>query len=288
MTKSSAAEVRAAGHSPRAAWRRESTAHGRAAAGVALPDHRRDTRGDRRRLPLRQPARTSIRTNSRRIWARRAERGSTVVLENEHLRAVFLPELGGATMELFDKTAGKHLVHTGGAIHSPITALRERLVRLAGSNGTSAPAAKSGPPAVRCTPPWCARDQTGRRCGCGSSTACARSSSRSTRGCRRLAGADGGFRIRNPNGHAVPMYWWSNAAVPANPAHQNRRRAADPGVREATTTDGRPGRPTDEDGVDCTWPTCVPGLSCVLLRRPPFALQCRKHLVRGHLSDEQE
>ncbi|HUG51800.1 MAG TPA: DUF5107 domain-containing protein, partial [Terrimesophilobacter sp.] len=49
---------------------------------------------------------------------------NTVVLENEHLRAVFLPELGGRLWELFDKTAGKHLVHTGRAIQFANLALR--------------------------------------------------------------------------------------------------------------------------------------------------------------------
>ena len=58
-----------------------------------------------------------------------------------------------------------------------------------------------------CTPPSCTRTTGSRCCGCGSSTGCARSSSRSTRGAGGLARAPGGDPHPEPQSvHAVPMY----------------------------------------------------------------------------------
>jgi hypothetical protein len=48
----------------------------------------------------------------------------TFVLENTRLRAVFLPELGGRLWELFDKTSGKHLLHSPASIQFANLGLR--------------------------------------------------------------------------------------------------------------------------------------------------------------------
>ncbi|MBO9705500.1 MAG: DUF5107 domain-containing protein, partial [Arthrobacter sp.] len=48
----------------------------------------------------------------------------TVVLENDLLRAVFLPGWGGRLWELFDKRSGKQLLHTPGTLQLANFALR--------------------------------------------------------------------------------------------------------------------------------------------------------------------
>ncbi|HYJ68810.1 MAG TPA: DUF5107 domain-containing protein, partial [Nocardioidaceae bacterium] len=60
-------------------------------------------------------------------------------------------------------------------------------------------------------------------------------------------------RIRNPNDHEVPMYWWSNIAVPES---ADTRVLAPARSAYRTTYDGRLAEvavPTD-DGVDATYP----------------------------------
>jgi hypothetical protein len=61
------------------------------------------------------------------------------------------------------------------------------------------------------------------------------------------------IRIRNPNDHVVPMYWWSNIAVPES---ADTRVLAPARSAYRTTYDGRLAAvavPTD-DGVDGTYP----------------------------------
>ncbi|MFP3547686.1 DUF5107 domain-containing protein, partial [Rhizobium sp. SIMBA_035] len=59
-------------------------------------------------------------------------------------------------------------------------------------------------------------------------------------------------RIRNPNDHEVPMYWWSNAAIPET----DRSRVIAP-AGEAFGSDYAAAitrvRPTDHEGYDATW-----------------------------------
>jgi tetratricopeptide (TPR) repeat protein len=177
----------------------------------------------------------------------------TVVLDNEHLRAVFLPELGGRLWALVDKDAQKQLVHTGDAIQFANLALRNAWF----AGGIEWNIGTRGHSPTTCSPVHAA-----------------------------LVHADDGqqvlrmweferlrevvfqvdawlpahsrvllvsIRIRNPNHHPVPMYWWTNAAVPQSellrvvaPADTAFASDYTEGIARAT--------PTDDGGVDCTWP----------------------------------
>lgn len=55
---------------------------------------------------------------------RRARDFKAAVLENEHLKAVFLPELGGRLWSLFDKDAGRELLHVNPVFQPCNLALR--------------------------------------------------------------------------------------------------------------------------------------------------------------------
>ena len=55
---------------------------------------------------------------------RKATAFTSVVLENEHLKAVFLPELGGRLWSLFDKDAGKELLYCNPVFQPGNLALR--------------------------------------------------------------------------------------------------------------------------------------------------------------------
>jgi tetratricopeptide (TPR) repeat protein len=177
----------------------------------------------------------------------------TVVLENEHLRAVFLPELGGRLWELFDKNAGKHLVHTGGAIQFANLALRNAWF----AGGIEWNIGTRGHSPTTCSPLHAAvvRTDTGLE---------ALRMWEFDRLREVVFQVDAwlpadsrvllvSIRIRNPNRHTVPMYWWTNAAVPQS---ENVRVVAP--ANSAFASDDTEGiarvTPTDDDGVDCTWP----------------------------------
>ncbi|GAB3038481.1 DUF5107 domain-containing protein [Parafrigoribacterium mesophilum] len=177
-----------------------------------------------------------------------------VVLENEHLRAVFLPELGGRLWELFDKDAQKHLVHTGPAIQFANLALRNAWF----AGGIEWNIGTRGHSPTTCAPLHAAVVRTSD----GHEALRMWEFDRLREvvfqvdawlpdDSRLLFVA---IRIRNPNPVTVPMYWWSNAAVPQTP--QTRIIAPSNSAFASDETDGLARVvPTDEDGVDCSWPT---------------------------------
>jgi len=179
---------------------------------------------------------------------------TTVVLENEKLRAVFLPELGGRLWELFDKDSGKHLLHSPHAI--PFANLGLRNAWFAG--GIEWNIGTRGHSPTTCSPLHAAVLRTP-----------------SGLDVLRMWEFDRlrevvfqidawlpedspvvyvAVRVRNPNNFAVPMYWWTNAAVPQSPQH---RVVVPADSAFASNYDGGISRvaPTDDGGVDCTWPT---------------------------------
>ena len=186
----------------------------------------------------------------------------TVVLENEHLRAVFLPELGGRLWELFDKTAGKHLLHTGPTIQFANLALRNAWF----AGGIEWNIGTRGHSPTTCSPLHAAVVRTK-----GANTDDGQDALRMWEFDRLrevVFQVDAwlppdspvlmvAIRIRNPNDHTVPMYWWSNAAVPQT---QQTRIVAPADSAFASNDSNGIARvvPTDADGLDCTWPTRNP------------------------------
>lgn len=138
----------------------------------------------------------------------------TAVLENEYLRAVFLPEFGGRLWELYDKKKDENLLYTNDVIrpsnlatrnawfsggvewnigiigHTPFTMDTVYTAQLQKDDGT---------PVLRMYEYerirqvvyqmdfWIENDENVLNCR---------------------------MRIENTSEHEIPMYWWSNAAVP--------------------------------------------------------------------------
>ncbi|MFJ5955247.1 DUF5107 domain-containing protein [Paenarthrobacter sp. NPDC092416] len=180
-----------------------------------------------------------------------------VVFENSRLRAVVLPSLGGRIWELFDKTTGKQLLHTHDAPQLANIALRKAwfaggLEWNIGTRGHSPTSCDPLHAALVHTPDgkhilrmweferlrevvfqvdiWMPEDSD------------------------VLFAA---VRIRNTNNHDVPMYWWSNAAIPET----DRTRViapADEAYGSDYTTDITRVRPTQHEGYDGTWLTNSP------------------------------
>ncbi len=178
---------------------------------------------------------------------------TAVVLENAHVKATFLPQLGGRLWSLEDKASGKELLHTGGRIQFANLALRNAwfaggIEWNIGTRGHS-PTTSSPLHAARVRTPegqevlrmwefdrlrevvfqvdaWLPEDS------------------------KVVLVA---VRIRNPNDKTVPMYWWTNAAVPQTP---ETRVLAPAALAFATDYDGSMTRvdPTNVQGIDATWP----------------------------------
>ncbi|MFI2563821.1 DUF5107 domain-containing protein [Paenarthrobacter sp. NPDC018779] len=175
-----------------------------------------------------------------------------VVLENSKLRATVLPSLGGRIWELFDKDTGKQLLHTHGAPQLANIALRKAwfaggLEWNIGTRGHSPTSCDPLHTAIVHTPDgkhvlrmweferlrevvfqvdiWLPEDSP------------------------VLFAA---VRIRNPNDHDVPMYWWSNAAIPET-ARTRVIAPADEAFGSDYATDITRVRPTAHEGYDGTW-----------------------------------
>ncbi|WP_426006253.1 DUF5107 domain-containing protein [Paenarthrobacter sp. NyZ202] len=175
-----------------------------------------------------------------------------VVLENAKLRATVLPSLGGRIWELFDKTTGKQLLHTHGAPQLANIALRKAwfaggLEWNIGTRGHSPTSCDPLHTAIVHTPDgkhilrmweferlrevvfqvdiWLPEES------------------------EVLFAA---VRIRNPNDQDIPMYWWSNAAIPET-ARTRVIAPADEAFGSDYATDITRVRPTAHEGYDGTW-----------------------------------
>lgn len=178
---------------------------------------------------------------------------TAVVLENEYVRALFLPELGGRLWELTDKTSGKELLHSGDRIQFANLALRNAwfaggMEWNIGTRGHSPTTCEPLHSAVVTSPEgqeifrmwefdrlrevvfqidaWLPEDS------------------------KTLLVA---VRIQNPNAETVPMYWWSNAAIPQT---AKTRVIAPAKGAFATDYDGSMAvvSPTNFHGIDASWP----------------------------------
>ncbi|PYI69126.1 DUF5107 domain-containing protein [Arthrobacter livingstonensis] len=182
---------------------------------------------------------------------------TAVVLENEHLKATFLPQLGGRLWQLRDKNAGKELLHTGNRIQFANLALRNAWF----AGGIEWNIGTRGHSPTTCSPLHTAIVHAPD----GQEVLRMWEFDRLREVVFQIDAwlpADSkvlftAVRIRNPNDRAVPMYWWSNAAIPLTP----ETRVIAPAARAyATGYDGSMTvvAPTDFHGTDATWPARNP------------------------------
>lgn len=178
---------------------------------------------------------------------------TAVVLENAQVKATFLPQLGGRLWSLEDKASGKELLHTQGRIQFANLALRNAwfaggIEYNIGTRGHSPTSSVPLHTAVVRTPGgqeilrmW---EFDRLREVVFQIDAWLPAESKVV-----LVAV----RIRNPNDKTVPMYWWTNAAVPQTEA---TRVIAPAGKSYATDFDGALKRvdTANYHGVDSTWP----------------------------------
>ena len=141
----------------------------------------------------------------------------TAVLENDFLRAVFLPELGGRLWSLFDKKAGRELLYVNDVVRYCNLALRNAWI----SGGVEWNIGMIGHSPFTCAPLFTARLEA------GDGTPILRMYEY-----ERLRGItyqmdfslpEGSplllcrMRVTNLQNKTIPMYWWSNIAVPETP-----------------------------------------------------------------------
>lgn len=182
---------------------------------------------------------------------------TAVVLENDHVKATLLPQLGGRLWSLIDKASGKELLHTGDRIQFANLALRNAWF----AGGIEYNIGTRGHSPTTCSPLHSAIVRTPE----GQEVLRMWEFDRLREVVFQLDAwlpADSkvlfvAVRIQNPNDVTVPMYWWSNAAIPQTPA----TRVIAPATRAfATDYDGSMAivEPTSFHGIDATWPARNP------------------------------
>lgn len=177
-----------------------------------------------------------------------------VVLENELLRATFLVELGGRLWSLFHKPSGRELLYVNPVFQPANLAIRNAWF----SGGVEWNVAVRGHTALTCSPLFAARVQGNENLPFLRMYEWDRV--RMTPYQLDAFLPDGSeflfvkVRIINPHDHKVPMYWWSNIAVPET----SEVRVLSPA--ESAYKYGYQGKITQvpipiSDGVDLSYPT---------------------------------
>jgi len=145
---------------------------------------------------------------------RRPRAFRAVVLENEHLRAMFLPEIGGRLWSLRHKPSGRELVTVNPVFQPANLALRNAWF----SGGVEWNIGTIGHTPTTCAPLFAARAALPD----GTPVLRMWEFERMRRVWFQIDAylPDGAellrvhVRIVNPHAHDTPMYWWSNIAVP--------------------------------------------------------------------------
>ncbi|WP_115788582.1 DUF5107 domain-containing protein [Arthrobacter silvisoli] len=176
-----------------------------------------------------------------------------VVLENRHLKATVLPGFGGRIWELLDKATGKQLLHSPRTIQFANFALRNAWF----AGGLEWNIGTRGHTPTSCIP-W----HTALLTAPDGQQLLRMWEFERLRGVvvqvdlwlpvdsRVLFSA---IRLRNPDPDEVPMYWWSNAAVPETPDTRVIAPART-AFGSDYETDIQRVTPTDHEGADATWP----------------------------------
>ncbi len=180
----------------------------------------------------------------------------SIVLENEHLRAEFIPEIGGRLTSLVHKKTGIELLEPVKHFQPANVALRNAWI----AGGVEWNTAQLGHHYLTCAPMFAARVAGAQ----GDPVLRLYAWERTKRFPYQLdfhLPPDSEFlfvrvRIINPHDEEIPMYWWSNIAVPQSPD----RRVIAPADRAVTNAPG--GFAMVElpvvDDVDISYPTNVP------------------------------
>jgi len=148
---------------------------------------------------------------------RQVRRFVSLVLENERLRAVVLPEVGGKLVSLTDKASGRELLHRNPVFQPANLALRNAWT----SGGVEWNAGQTGHHYLTCSPVFAARV-----------TGAGREPILRIYEWERIKGFtwqvdfhlpdDSPFlfahvRLVNPHPYEIPIYWWTNIAVEETP-----------------------------------------------------------------------
>jgi hypothetical protein len=200
----------------------------------------------------------------------------TAVLENDRLRAVFLPDFGGRLWSLFDKAADRELLYRNDCMQFGNLALRNAWF----SGGVEWNIGLIGHSPLTCETLHTARltdDQ-------GNPVLRFYSFERIREVVYQMdfsIPADSGvllarMRIKNPHAETIPMYWWSNMALPEQegarlvvPAASAFRSADTGGINHVSV-------PVDERGQDVSYPTNTENAADYFFRIPP---RLRKYIA---------